>query len=515
MDVIVGTGITVNVYFNTVESSTGGVTHSHLVNPFIFNRIGSYSSVTTNYMFNGKLANMSIYNRALTATELGKYYNETQNKFKNTPTNSKILSLDVSNTQSYPGSGTSVMDLSGVGNNGTLVNGVGFNSNGYFEFDGVDDYIEGGIVQPQYYTLSSWFKSTGIDSQGDQYGGLLIANDPLYSGGNIQYSIFYSWYSQRIVFYTQGNVFSVTPNITILRNTLYNVTCTYDGSNKKIYINGELINTTANTTDPVYASTGNRNVQIGRWGYAQYLRTFNGNIYKTQIYDKALTQAQVLQNYYQAPIVTDGLVYSIDAGNLVSFENGETTAYSLTGSNDSTLTNGVGFDSNNDGSWSFDGVDDYINAGTTGLDFGGGNFNVSLWINTTQNNAAYTGVIAKYASNVGLWIQLNPTTKNVWFGWSGTTYLTSTTSVNNGVWRYISCQRTGDTTAEIYVDGILVASGAGKTGSSNTAQTLDVGRINLAGRYFDGDISNVQLYDRALTATEVLQNYNSQQSRFS
>ena len=158
------TGTTANVYFNTVESSTGGATVQS--SNFVFNRIGSYSSVTNNYMFNGKLANMSIYNRALTATELEKYYNETKNKFKNTPANSKILSLDVSNTQSYPGSGTTWTDLSGLKNNGTLNNGVAYNSgnSGYFDLDGSNDYISFSEYIPinnQSTTISVWMLSSG------------------------------------------------------------------------------------------------------------------------------------------------------------------------------------------------------------------------------------------------------------------------------------------------------------------------------------------------------------------
>ena len=57
-------------------------------------------------------------------------------------TNGLVLCLDAANSKSYPGSGTTWTDLSGRGNNGTLVNGVGYNSGnlGSLVFDGVDDY---------------------------------------------------------------------------------------------------------------------------------------------------------------------------------------------------------------------------------------------------------------------------------------------------------------------------------------------------------------------------------------
>jgi hypothetical protein len=92
--------------------------------------------------------------------------------------------------------------------------------------------------------------------------------------------------------------------------------------------------------------------------------------------------------------------------------------------------------------------------------------------------------------------------------------LTSTTSVNNGNWRHISCQRTGATTAEIYVDGVLVSSGAGANTNSNTTTQLDIGRINISGRYFDGNVANTKIYNRALSAAEIQQNYQAEQYRF-
>jgi hypothetical protein len=60
-----------------------------------------------------------------------------------TITDGLVLCLDAANPKSYPGSGTIWTDLSGNGNNGTLVNGVGYNSGnlGSLVFDGVDDVI--------------------------------------------------------------------------------------------------------------------------------------------------------------------------------------------------------------------------------------------------------------------------------------------------------------------------------------------------------------------------------------
>ena len=62
---------------------------------------------------------------------------------KNLTSSNLVLHLDASNTKSYSGTGNTWYDLSGYGNNGTLNNGVLYNSyGGFFELDGSNDYIE-------------------------------------------------------------------------------------------------------------------------------------------------------------------------------------------------------------------------------------------------------------------------------------------------------------------------------------------------------------------------------------
>ena len=76
-----------------------------------------------------------------------------------------VLALDAGNLKSYPGSGTTWTDLSGRGNTGTLVNGVGYNGSnlGSLVFDGVDDYVQfGGTARyftsyiTQQITIETW-----------------------------------------------------------------------------------------------------------------------------------------------------------------------------------------------------------------------------------------------------------------------------------------------------------------------------------------------------------------------
>ena len=70
-----------------------------------------------------------------------------------------VLHLDAANQKSYPGSGTTWSDLSGNGNNGTLVNGVAYSSdnNGNMVFDGVNDYVSLPSITLTAWTIGYWF----------------------------------------------------------------------------------------------------------------------------------------------------------------------------------------------------------------------------------------------------------------------------------------------------------------------------------------------------------------------
>jgi hypothetical protein len=126
----------------------------------------------------------------------------------------------------------------------------------------------------------------------------LICSNPQLFRGALQYFLTYSWNQQRIVGLIQNNENSIfTGNNSVLRNQIYNVILTYNGSDRSIYINGTLSVSNSYSTNPIYPTTGNINTQIGRWGFTGYPRCFNGDIYQTSIYNRALTSEEILQNY--------------------------------------------------------------------------------------------------------------------------------------------------------------------------------------------------------------------------
>ena len=142
-------------------------------------------------------------------------------------------------------------DLSANGNNGELVNGVRENSNnlGSLSFDGSDDYIQlaGTILSLNQMTISSWNFSSNFNQNGFMFekttNGIV----------NTQYSLFYNS-SNDIYYRTYGlSTLDLTINITsagVVNNLWNNVVATFDGTIKRIYVNGVLA-AVAKTARPV------------------------------------------------------------------------------------------------------------------------------------------------------------------------------------------------------------------------------------------------------------------------
>ena len=203
-----------------------------------------------------------------------------------------VLALDAANTKSYPGSGTTWTDLSGRGNTGTLVNGVGYSASngGALSFDGSNDYIDLGTsystLQPQTATLGVWYKQSSVATYYGicgwcfygYGGGFLIDtgfNIPSINIGNG------SWSSQ------------LSSNITLSTSSYAYVVGTYDGASLKIYVNGILANSQNLVTTIGYTSRG---FAIGGY-YGSTSNSFPGNISIAQMYNRALTAAEISQNF--------------------------------------------------------------------------------------------------------------------------------------------------------------------------------------------------------------------------
>ena len=224
-------------------------------------------------------------------------------------------------------------------------------------------------------------------------------------------------------------------------------------------------------------------------------------------------------------IVKDRLVFLVDAANPRSYPRSGTTWTDLAGSNDGTLTNGPTFDSGNGGSIVFDGHNDRIQTVSNIGISGNQDRTMSVWLKggSTNNGKNWPMAVAFGAGSVNqaMWIGGGASPSAYWyFGFWGSPSATSG-DLDSGIrmdaddnWHLLTSTYNETTqVAKGYIDGVEVVSGnrpSINTGSSS----LVIGKHLTQSTYWEGYISKIQIYNRALSAQEVKQNYNALKSRF-
>ena len=223
------------------------------------------------------------------------------------------------------------------------------------------------------------------------------------------------------------------------------------------------------------------------------------------------------KNFTYGPrIIKGGLVFYVDAANPKSYVSGDTTTNDLISNITGTLENGVGYSIDNNGSWSFDGSDDNISCepineinNVTSLTFSfWGKKNGSgevLGFNTIQD-VTTDKVVLYWWSNGIVYFACRNGASNV----SPSISLSYDTNWHHFVGVYV-----GGGNLKLYVDGELsdTESGAPASLSSDIGDNLTIGYVNNS-NYSKGNISNVKIYNRALSQTEITQNYNALKVRF-
>ena len=176
-------------------------------------------------------------------------------------------------------------DLSGQGNNGTLLNGVGYDNvnNGSLVFDGVDDYIQTDITT--HYpniTLEAWARRTDTNSFRSLIGK--FKGNPAQTES---YELLFNS-SAGIRFHVTSS--SINYNSSTVADTWYHVVGTYDGTTARIYLNGEAVASGSRTA-------GSNSVPFRVGASARGANYNNGNIARAFIYSRALTASEVKQNF--------------------------------------------------------------------------------------------------------------------------------------------------------------------------------------------------------------------------
>ena len=218
-----------------------------------------------------------------------------------------VLSLDASDKNSYPGSGTTWFDVSGAGYNSTLTNGPTFSTNngGVIVFDGADDYVQ--IPSNNYWNSNVFGTATNFTIACWAKPDLYENWDTLIS--KIDLNVVGGWYSanEGPAIWTDVSgfvaVFSsgvcCNPGGSILQifyptsNTQkwFNLCLTGDGTTLRFYVDGAEVGNTliSNRTYPVTVS--NVGPTLG------WRQNWKGQMGNALFYTRGLTASEVLQNY--------------------------------------------------------------------------------------------------------------------------------------------------------------------------------------------------------------------------
>jgi hypothetical protein len=219
-------------------------------------------------------------------------------------------------------------------------------------------------------------------------------------------------------------------------------------------------------------------------------------------------------------IVKQGLVLYLDAASGTSYSpyNSGNTWRDISGNgNNGTLTNGPTYSSDNGGSFTFDNVNDYMSTSCVIEAATSSNLQTYCsWLKGTSTNNSFFGsgassngqfhLILRFLSNG----QLEFTESRYGSG-GGALDQSNIVTVSSNLWNFACIVKTASSTFNVYFNGNLIISNATK--AAELSSTFSLGRwwVNQPA---PSTISNVQIYNRALSAQEVLQNYNSSKSRF-
>ena len=221
--------------------------------------------------------------------------------------------------------------------------------------------------------------------------------------------------------------------------------------------------------------------------------------------------------------VTSGLVLELDAGNIKSYPTTGTTWFDKSGNaNNGTLVNGPTFNTGSLGSIVFDGTNDFVNITRPSQIITSGSISVSMWVRWTTTGTTIGTIQALIDNNhsgspiQGFTIQDRPdlSKKIQWGVYPNTNGATSSFQVGDGTWRYIvGTYESGST--KLYINGSLDGFSTSEPNMATVQPNITLGKWQFGdSRYLNGNIALTQIYNRALSADEVLQNYNATKTRF-
>ncbi|MEM6402031.1 MAG: LamG-like jellyroll fold domain-containing protein, partial [Cyanobacteria bacterium P01_D01_bin.116] len=354
-------------------------------------------------------------------------------------------------------------------------------------FDGVDDYVEVSTNQnpTDAITVEAWAKSD--TTTWNSYGSLVSKRDafilhPQQNSRDIRFYIHNGsqWYS---VTYTPDSSFDITQ--------WHHYAGTYDGVTLRFYVDGKEVNASEINAGKINLDNGV--LTIGRDdGFSN--RYFDGQIDEVRIWNAARSETEIQENIYQKLSGTEeGLVA------YYNFDNATTIVPDVTeNGNDGTPYIGQGL--------SFDGVDDYVDLGSSLLN-DLSEFTIEGWFNAETLGSQRLDLWGQN-DRVELFIDSNGDLR----AWSNKTLgkTFSDVSLSENEWYHVAVVGS-DSGVEVYLNGDSIGnidnSSSNDNSSSYTAK-IGAGVSSSSGKNFIGKIDEVRFWNTTRTQEEIQDNLN-------
>jgi len=502
-----GTNRTIYLNGESLGTDVPGVTHS--VATFSDLKIGVTAEYLDEY-FNGRISTIKVWNKNLNSSQLLSSFNSNKSKY-----GYDFGSMTFNDTQ-----------------NAYLIS----NSSDYAF--GTNDF-----------TVEAFFKSA---TSSDSYAGIVsLRNNATYNNGvniNLQSS---NTSTPLIEFSAGGNYLTYTAS----NDDWYHVAISRTGGTSSLFVNGELFNKVADTLN-----YGNNDLVVGRYhttvndyyfnGLISNVRVINGTGLYTGTF--SIPDVQLSGTYsntkflitsqevnptkdmtglhsvtasnigwtsslptFVPDVVIDSLQFYVDAGQVSSYSGTGTTWYDISGNSRNLTMNSLTYNSANGGYIQFDGSHTADSGSTYTINFSNG-FTVESV--AKFSGSGYEGLFAFNNPMSSDYINVQAQGNNIrWELESGQSF-TSTGALSSNTWYHITCVYEGDSnntsgTARIYINGVennTASLNANRTGQNQTSNFV----LGLWDGYLTGNIALSRMYNRVLTSTEVLQNFDATKSRY-
>ena len=457
--------------------------------------------------FNGRFGIIRVYNTALTDAQVLSNYNSTL------PTLGLVIKLDANDISSYPGSGTTVFNLQSGTYNHTLTGATYTVLDGIKCFDcttGTKRVVVDGTgptLPTSGYTYITWAR---IISSSVSWRSLLRTNN-------------------RVPLLVEIATDNLGYYDSVFRDSGYNVTSDEDvwvqyavvgdDTSSIFYINRTQVGTVA------YGAGGDTHLEWGNNGTAGQPFGYLANLY---FYNRKLSFSEIIERYNTlSPAfpnhVTSNLVLYFDPSNPSSYSGSGAVINDLSGNGLNGTMSNISYTSPY---FTYNGTSsNIIVADNALLEPGGGDWSIEFWVNHSVITGSSRVLISKTdGGGGGDWgyglrtSNIGNTFVEIGSGTTSTTSPFSTLSINTwyhvvGVWTNVATN-----TLVLYVNGVSIGTRFHSFASvKNTTSPLSIGSFgdgSAFGQWLNGRMGIVRMYNKALTFSEVSQNFNADKSKY-